>query len=488
MEYKTSNGFFYNLLTVASYLYLYYGESGNLEKNYQRYYSYLKFKENDKQTNIDLIPELSASDLFKMILTAKEDYELINELRQKKLLCDAVFFSKDSSWIKEQKDTFIRKIYKEIASELGLLHPLNKNSFFRWIINFDCLDDTFWKKFESEIDYISVSYKLLIDSLVDRFIDGYIIEYPQGKILKQPSCRFFFRGENAYYRKSKANIFRNYDNLDSENNKLDYFINRMRIEEFSLLLNKFDIVKYWGFGDVLTESLAQHYGFKTEQLDITSDLLTALFFACCKWDEKNGWLPLKQSDIENANSRNNVQSLGGDSRYGILFVTESEAVDFFRTLNVYPIGYQPFMRCSAQSGYHLTMDCSDDLYTNLFFRKYKFRLTEDLCNAIYQAKNFGKLIYPNDGLDSLSDILKDMQESNTISMPAFINTYQKYPLRFAKPELIRKLKEKRKINIKENRSYISSERLKSFNKQWSNFDYASFYGFENVERPALFID
>jgi len=94
MEYKTSNGFFYNLMTVAYYLYLYYGESGNLEKNYQRYYTYLKSKENDKKTNIDLIPELSASDLYQMIFAAKNDYELINKLRQKKLLCDAVFFSK----------------------------------------------------------------------------------------------------------------------------------------------------------------------------------------------------------------------------------------------------------------------------------------------------------------------------------------------------------------------------------------------------------
>ena len=73
-------------------------------------------------------------------------------------------------------------------------------------------------------------------------------------------------------------------------------------------------------------------------------------------------------------------------------------------------------------------------------------------------------------------------------MSAFINTYQKYPLGFAKTELIRKLEEKRKITIRKNRSYISSEQLESFNKQWSNFDYASFYGFENVERPALLID
>ena len=50
MEYKTSNGFFYNLMTVASYLYLYYGESGNLEKNYQRYYTYLKSKKNNWKT------------------------------------------------------------------------------------------------------------------------------------------------------------------------------------------------------------------------------------------------------------------------------------------------------------------------------------------------------------------------------------------------------------------------------------------------------
>lgn len=86
MEYKTSNGFFFNLMIVAYYLNLYYGESGNLKKNYERYYTYLKSKENDNQTNIDLISELSTSDLYRIIFDAKIDYELINKLRQKNVM------------------------------------------------------------------------------------------------------------------------------------------------------------------------------------------------------------------------------------------------------------------------------------------------------------------------------------------------------------------------------------------------------------------
>ena len=54
-------------MTIAYYLDLYYGESGNLKKNYEKYYTYLKSKENDKQTNIDLIPELSTSGLYRII-------------------------------------------------------------------------------------------------------------------------------------------------------------------------------------------------------------------------------------------------------------------------------------------------------------------------------------------------------------------------------------------------------------------------------------
>ena len=101
-------------------------------------------------------------------------------------------------------------------------------------------------------------------------------------------------------------------------------------------------------------ALAQHYGFRTEMIDITNDLKTALFFGCCKYI--NGkWKPLEKKDIEERYSRKGTI----DSRYGVLYITRTEIMDMQYLLsnedwdNIVPIGYQPFMRCSKQHGFML---------------------------------------------------------------------------------------------------------------------------------------
>ena len=55
----------------------------------------------------------------------------------------------------------------------------------------------------------------------------------------------------------------------------------LRLNEGCSFLDNFDAVKYWNISNISYVALAQHYGLKTIMMDVTSDLMTALFFTSC---------------------------------------------------------------------------------------------------------------------------------------------------------------------------------------------------------------
>ena len=69
-------------------------------------------------------------------------------------------------------------------------------------------------------------------------------------------------------------------------------------------------------------AIARHYGIPTNCVDVSTDLRTALFFACCRY-ENGQWRPLEPDEFAAANSRD----LGeyGDARYGIIFCALGKA-------------------------------------------------------------------------------------------------------------------------------------------------------------------
>ena len=94
---------------------------------------------------------------------------------------------------------------------------------------------------------------------------------------------FLYRGQDKEYDSVKClpTLYRG-NPTDEE-----IFLERMRFIEFKKLLNSHPIVSgfYMRHGfNIDYEGLAQHYGLKTEVLDFTDDLDTALFFAMCPYD------------------------------------------------------------------------------------------------------------------------------------------------------------------------------------------------------------
>lgn len=484
MKCKESFDFNHYFVTVAISLGKIYGYRGNIVENGLKYIRYHENSSNDEQKSLDVIPELTMEDISNLLKAQANDYDIQHFLREKRKLIDYALRTDGQKWTQNERNKFILDNYLEFAKYLGISREKSELPIFNWIVDLENITDDEWLAIENNIKNNVIFFKLLIDCLIDLYIEGFIGEDNGRRVLKQASTRYFFRGENAIYSTSKANIFRKNDKHNSEDNQLNYFINKMRIEEFRILLNKFEVVRKWDYSDVWIEALAQHYGLPTELMDITSDLLSALFFICCKWDKEKGWLPLKKCDFEVWDSRPDVAKLGGDSRYGILYMLESEAVTFFKVQDVKPIGYQPFMRCSSQHGYCMSMTAEDDMYKNPYFRKYKIRLTESLCQWVYEINEKGRKIYPQDGLTEIQNILKLIGETNCFSKQAYDATVTALKSEIDITIIEKKLKEK-DITIQKSLNFISNYRIKELNERFKVVDYENIYHFENIGRPTI---
>lgn len=85
-----------------------------------------------------------------------------------------------------------------------------------------------------------------------------------------------YRGQGQYYRKCLPTLYR--DGLTED----EIFVEHVRIAEFRLFLEQFDVTRHFQECGYVVDyvGLAQHYGLKTEVLDVTSDIDISMFLPC----------------------------------------------------------------------------------------------------------------------------------------------------------------------------------------------------------------
>lgn len=330
----------------------------------------------------------------------------------------------------------------------------------------------------------------------DQKTDGMQIQYPHGVILKQSGFRNYYRGENRIYTKTQPSLLRKLEKYtDPEDAELYRMVADMRIAEFAALLQEFDHVRTWDVSDVLYEALAQHYGLETGWLDITTDFEVALFFATCFWDnDTNSWKPLTKEQTE----------VSEESKCGMLFhmpswymkqrwcfeIRKFDDLSKGMTDNlIYPIGFQPFMRCSMQNGYGIYMRESRPLQKDIGFEKLRFRHSEELSKRVYDKMRGGELIYPHEGLKKVDYFIEKIRNLTGFSEEAFQYALQRNHLfRIQDKELCRKKLENfcvdgKKIHILPNRSWhIGRNRKREVDDAYRNFTVENQYGIRVMKR------
>ena len=447
------------LLLIQSNLSTIYGNRADWKDTLKKYYDSQSVK-NRIISNLEQVENLSEIDIKKMLDEQTTTRDKITKLFA---VCDD--FNKKCVVLQNTSFSDYKKHLYECMQLLGIYPVINgKNTiqpgFFEYLISQDISTQQEYQSVLNKLEQQLNVARVVTSSLYKLFIPGLISKYPLVEnVLQQQKQKWYFRGENAFYGSSKPGLFRG----KSHRSGNEVLIDTLRYNECKIFLDKFDAVRFWNRSTVNYMALFQHYGLKTQMLDLTSDLMTALFFACCKYIDGR-WYPLSKEDVAQADSRKEVFKIGGDSRYGILYRARTELMDMEYAVNgisavnrIIPIGYQPFMRCSNQYGYMMLVDSEDyDMYKDKRFEKFKFRLTAEFCQWVYDEMDQGNKAYPNNDIPKIEKYLSKINSTDTFSEAAV--HYRLQNTAFNDIKLARPRLKKLGYSIYKNQDFIITQR------------------------------
>lgn len=196
---------------------------------------------------------------------------------------------------------------------------------------------------------------------------GEDIKVKNGKLI-------LYRGENHYFKVCVANIYRD-RSFEIEDDVLDIAIDRIKISDFKQILLHFPQIKkaiednyYVDF-----KAIAQHYGLRTSYIDLTSDIVTGLFFASTINLDNHSYRPITTG-------------------YGYLrgYVIE----DLDNNVKMKSIGLQPFLRPARQDAFVYEARLNEDLNkTADFIIKFKQTKLNNLFYMLCETPVKGKEKY-----------------------------------------------------------------------------------------------
>lgn len=448
-----------------------YGDRGGFGYNLERYFCSQEWHNACRQVkSVDQVPLLTEVQL-------KQQIQWETAMREKALHI--------LRFVMEYGEKVTDDDYCAIAGDMGLAPGRCpwEETLFPHVVDLWASSEEEGQAIQKQVEAHKQTIASMGNMMLDALADRQIISYSQPgtnrlrAMLSQGYARNYHRGENAFYGASRPSLFRNIPD-DPMEATIHRVLGFTRLYEFSLWIEQMDCVRHWPYGDVFHGTVAQHYGIPTNGLDITSDFKVALFFACCTFDEKtNAWRPLRKSEFEFASSRPSVAKLGGDSRYGMIFSAPVDLSLMSKALNdprlhltcPTPVGYQPFMRCDHQSAYIIEAGEPYDLYLDATFSKYRFQLTEDLCQWIFREMENGLAIYPNEGLAGCNTVINDMKQLKQYSKVALEAAIQSFVPTLSVEEAITALEARGHI-CKQTVQWCSNETLEQINAQYSKFN------------------
>ncbi len=205
----------------------------------------------------------------------------------------------------------------------------------------------------------------------------------------QPS--FMYRGQTQRYRPCLPSLLRGVDFNDKDQVRARLLLQRVRTAELELVLRAHpftEVSNKHGFA-VHFDGLAQHYGIPTAQLDLTSRVEVAAFFAVASFTAEGRWEPKGEGA-------------------GVLYRFDWTAFGPGYSKFFEPVGFGPGIRPTRQHAFTFTPHPGRDFEGIPHVEPIEFRHDKQASERVFELFEGGEYLYPPDCLASLVQKLRDL--------------------------------------------------------------------------------
>lgn len=219
---------------------------------------------------------------------------------------------------------------------------------------------------------------------------------------------WYYRGQTSYYEYCQPTLKR-------LNCKSKVFRERLKLCEFSIIVNKHPVSKMFKLG-LSTETrsgdvqhckihindiaLAQHYGICTEYMDLTTDKWVAAFFACSDYVNGEGL----EKDYYKPHD---------DSNLGVFYVYKDNS-PFESDWKLHPVGIQPNARPIKQSAYAINIQ--DNQNFNEITCGIRFKHESRCSSIIYKFFNESKGIFPIEVIEKKAKTIVNCEKFSKLAL------------------------------------------------------------------------
>lgn len=249
------------------------------------------------------------------------------------------------------------------------------------------------------------------------------VRISSGKRILLPTAidyAYLFRGQGQDYPKNLPTLYRSECSLEQ------IFLQRLKMMEFQIFLQQLPQISFFKENNYVIDyvGLAQHYGFKTDVIDLTSDIDVALFFAMCDLPIGKTEYVCKSDDKPYIGYVYCVPTFANSMK-------NNKIDEIFWGTRLSAIGLQPFERPGAQKGFSYKLNMGEELKSLV----YSFSYTQEDSENIYRKFSQGRTLWQD---DSIAKSARNINESKQFSYNAFnacvkqygdkkkINSYKEY--------------------------------------------------------------
>ena len=275
-----------------------------------------------------------------------------------------------------------------------------------------------------------------------------------------PAQHSYYRGESSYHEDCYPTLYRK-DMDDAE-----VFLERVKRCEMELMMRQYPITDLFANSiyaqdpadewhqlhfRVGYDGMAQHYGIKTEFLDLTLEPLTAAFFAATTYDfNTDTYSPITDTV---------------KYQYGAFYLYNEIPILGQSSRRIDVVGMQPLLRPGRQSAYVFRM--AKDENFNLFAQKTFFRHDAKINQEIFACANNGNRLFPQEILND--KMRKKIVKGEEFSQKAFEEAKRRYASKESDAMLIDFLASKNVSISKADRQWFSDVEKKKAVDYWKTY-------------------